>query len=131
MLHISGLYSALLTILVIVLTFAVIRQRQKLHVGLGDGGHESLTRAMRAHGNAIETIPLSLLLLIILEVNQASATSLHIFGSLLFIGRLLHAWGLSQKSGTSFGRFYGMVITLLVQTALVMANLWLFWAAIK
>lgn len=131
MLQISGLYAALLTILVIVLAFAVIRQRMRLRVGIGDGGHESLARVIRAHANAIETIPLSLLLLIILELNQAAPTSLHIFGSLLVVGRALHAWGLSHKSGVSFGRKTGMTITLLVQVVMVIAVLWLFWNSVK
>ena len=129
MLPISGLYAGLATILVITLAFVVIRQRQTLRVGIGDGGHESLARAIRVHANAVETLPLSLLLLVILEVNQASASSLHIFGGLLMLGRVLHAWGLSHKTGTSFGRFWGMVITLLVQCGLVVANLYLFWLA--
>jgi uncharacterized membrane protein YecN with MAPEG domain len=130
MLPISGLYAALLTIVVITLALRVIRQRFVHRIGLGDGGQESLMRAMRVHGNAIETIPLSLLLLIILEVNQASGTSLHIFGSLLLIGRVLHAWGMSRKSSHSFGRFWGTLTTLLVQMAMVAANLWLYWTTV-
>ncbi len=131
MLFITGLYAALLAILVIILTFAVIRQRRTLLVGIGDGGHDALARAMRAHGNAVETIPLTLVLLAVLESQQASPSSLHIFGGLLLTGRILHAWGLSHHAGRSFGRFYGMVLTLLVQMALVAANLWFYWNGIK
>lgn len=129
MLAISGLYAGLLTILVIILAFRVIGQRRQHRVGIGDGGHDSLARAIRVHGNAIETIPLSLLLLFALEMNHANPLSLHIFGTLLVVGRVLHAWGLSHKSGVSFGRYWGTVVTLLVQVTMAIGCGWLFWAA--
>ena len=70
-----------------------------------------MTRRMRAHGNLIENAPLALLLLGLLEIAGLDARWLWAFGGALLVGRLLHAYGLSRRSGTSPGRFLGMALT--------------------
>lgn len=126
MLAITGLYAALLTVLIIALVFVIVGKRRRFQVGIGDGGEKSLQLAVRAHANAVEMIPIALILLAVLELHKANVMSLHIFGSLLVIGRLLHAYGLSRSEGRSFGRFWGTVITLLVLVAMALANVWLY-----
>ena len=50
-----------------------------------------LARRIRAHANAAEYVPLALLLLLILELNQTQPMLLHVFGCVLIAGRILHA----------------------------------------
>ena len=109
--HITGIYVALSTILVIGLALAVSLRRRTVKVGLGSGGDSTLLQRIRAHANALENLPLALLLLLCLELGQAQPLLLHGFGSALILGRLLHASGLWHSAGISFGRFYGTVLT--------------------
>lgn len=46
-------------------------------------------------------------------------------GTALFVGRLLHAWGLSRTEGVSVGRFTGILLTWSVLLAASIAALWL------
>jgi len=119
---ITPIYAGLLGLLLLALTASVVRLRGKYKVGIGDGGHPELSRAVRAHANFIEYVPLALILLLILEYRGIPAWALHGLGGSLFLGRVLHAWGLSQRAGTSFGRAIGIVLTLL---CILAASLWL------
>jgi hypothetical protein len=113
----------LLALLVVLLVAVVVKLRHSLGVGLGDGGNRDLARAIRVHGNAIESIPLFLVLLAIYELNGGFAALLHLFGGVFFFSRVLHAWGLLRSSGASPGRFSGAMGTNLVLLGLALANL--------
>ncbi|HET7557257.1 MAG TPA: MAPEG family protein [Rhodanobacteraceae bacterium] len=126
MMHITGLYAALGALLIFVLALRVMQLRHRHRVGLGTGGDESLARAIRAHANAIEYLPIALLLLLILELDQTRAWILHVFGIVLIVGRILHAIGLSSHAGTSFGRFVGTALTMLVIFVMAVLLLWQF-----
>jgi uncharacterized protein len=116
--RITALYSALLAILLIVLSVRVALHRRRARIGLGDGGDRVLLRLMRAQGNAVETIPMALILLLVLELLATPALWLHAFGAGLVLGRALHAWGVSRSAGTSFGRMWGMILTWLAIAAM-------------
>ena len=120
---ISALYTSLLTLLVLLLTFVVIRLRQTLKVGMGDGGNRDLARAIRVHGNATENIPLFVLLLVMYELNRGNVTMLHVFGAVFFISRVLHAWGLLTSSGASPGRLIGVIGTYFCLLGLAISNM--------
>jgi uncharacterized membrane protein YecN with MAPEG domain len=110
----TGLYAGLAAMLLVVLTLRVVALRRSLRVGIGTGQQPELARAIRVHGNFVEYTPLALLLLALVEAGGASPLTVHAAGALLITSRLLHAWGLSGSTGTSAGRFLGMVGTLLV-----------------
>jgi uncharacterized membrane protein YecN with MAPEG domain len=118
---IAGLYVGLGTLLALVLAIRVIWLRNVHRVGIGAAGHEDLARAIRAHANAVEYLPLALLMLVLLAFEQTRPALLHGFGITLIVARVLHASGLSNHAGRSFGRLAGAGLTLL--TMLVMAIL--------
>lgn len=120
---ITALYASLCAILIIGLAFNVVGQRRKNKVGFGDQDVEPLALAIRTHGNSIEYIPIALFLILVLELNGASAMLLHSLGGALLVGRLLHGWGLSHSGGVSFGRFYGTLVTWLVILGAAAINL--------
>lgn len=128
MMRITGLYAALGALLMFVLAARVMFLRHRHGVGLGSGGEESLTRAIRAHANAVEYLPIALLLLLILELDQTRIWLLNVFGIVLIVGRILHAIGLSSNAGTSFGRFVGTALTMLVILVMALLLLWQFVA---
>lgn len=122
---ITPLYAALLTILLLVLLARVIRLRWKYRVGIHDGGHAELARAIRVHGNFIETAPWVLMLMLMMELMHAPDFLLHGFGVLLLLGRMMHAWGLTHYAGSSPGRMGGMIITNTLFIVGAVACLWL------
>ena len=102
--YITAIYAAISALLVVALSFRVIRLRLSTRTGIGDGGHQDLARCIRAHANALENLPLALLLLLCLELRQTSPLWLHGFGSTLIVARVMHAFGLWHSAGTSSGR---------------------------
>ena len=115
---VTALYAALSTLLVIALALRVVQLRARHKIGLGDGGERRLQQAMRVHANAIENLPLALILLLLLELAGTGATLLHVCGASLLVARGLHAWGFSLRSGPSFGRFVGTALTWIVMLAM-------------
>ncbi len=110
---ITAIYAAALAVMYVGLAFAVIRQRFKLRVGLGDGQQPALIKAIRIHGNFAEYVPLLLVLMLIAEQQQVSSWQLHLLGALTLGGRVLHLVGLLKSSGTSVPRFFGMIATFI------------------
>ena len=109
--QISSMYIGLLGLLMLTLAVLVVKMRMRFKVGIGDDGHEPLMLAIRTHANAVEYVPIALLLLICLENTWQLPWLTHLMGSMLLAGRILHAIGLSQQAGESKPRFWGVVFT--------------------
>lgn len=120
-LAITPLYALPLAVLMVGLLLRVVALRWKFRVGIGDGGERTLAKAIRAHGNAAETIPLALVLMVVAELAGASSAVLHGSGIALIVGRVAHGYGLSMHSGTSPGRMVGVVLTLIAIITLAVA----------
>ena len=122
--RITGLYAAIAALLIVIFAVRVTLRRRAISVGIGNGGDAILARRVRVHANAAEYLPLALILLLILELNQTQPLLLHVFGCLLIIGRLLHAWGLSSSPGLTPGRGIGMVLTWLTIAVMALLLIW-------
>ncbi len=122
--HITGIYAAISALLIVLLSSRVIRLRLSTRTGIGDGGNHHLARCIRVHANAIEYLPLALLLLLLVEWNQTLPMVVHGFGIALVTGRVLHAIGLSRSAGSSPARFIGMLLTLLSMLGMATLLLW-------
>ena len=109
---IAGFYAALCALLVLVLALRVIALRWSTRTGIGDGGDRRLARAIRIHGNAIEYVPIALILLLAAELSRASPALLHGCGIVLVASRAAHALGLARTAGTSIGRMLGVIGTV-------------------
>lgn len=110
---VTPVYAGLLTLLFVVLSLRVVYRRQA-GISLGDGGDMKMLRVIRGHGNFAEYVPLSLLLLAIMELSQFSNYFLHALGFTLLVGRLLHAYALSFTLKFRFGRVWGAGLTFAV-----------------
>lgn len=110
-LQVTVLYAGLMGLILVGLGISVALKRRKHRVGIGDGDNHDLKRGIRVHGNAAENVPYAVLLLAICEFRGLSTMWLHIFGVAMVVGRLLHISGLTRSPGTTFGRFYGVVIS--------------------
>lgn len=113
-LSISMLYAGLLTLLFFALSVNIIRLRWRDRVGLGTGDSQDLKVAVRIHGNFSEYVPLLLLLLVMMELQGASAALLHGLGAALFVARICHALGLTLSVGPSWARTVGVLGTFVV-----------------
>ncbi len=127
--RISLLIASLHVLLYLVLTFRVVLHRNAYKVGVGTGGDAALTRKVRVHGNFAEYVPLTLLMLALLELAAVSTTWLWTFGIALLLARVLHAIGLGGSAGYSFGRFAGAALTFVVLLAMAALGIWRFVAA--
>ena len=98
-----------------------------LYAALGDGGVPELAQAIRAFGNATEYVPAAMVGIAVLAMVEAPPLAVHLTGLLLFVGRGLHAFGLSRSGGSSFARSIGVTLTWL---AYVFASVALLFYAI-
>ncbi|MDD5461476.1 MAG: MAPEG family protein [Methylococcales bacterium] len=118
---ITSIYASLSAFLIVWLSLSVIKLRRNNRISVGDGGNEELQLAIRAHSNALEYIPVTLLLLLILELNGAPKILIHISGLMLLTGRVLHAIGLSAKNLKK--RVLGMQMTIYLLIGLAILNI--------
>lgn len=126
LLAVTPVYISLMAFLIIFLAYRVTTFRRGENIALGDDtGSKAMKSAVRAHANAVENIPLALILLVALELNSLNPLLLHIFGAVLVLSRIAHAWGLTKSNGPSFGRFYGTLFTWLCVVIMAVLNLWL------
>lgn len=115
---ITTLYAGLLALVFVVLSFRTIGARRAARVEIGDGSDRELLRRMRVHANFAEYVPLALILMALAETLRSGALLLHGIGLTLLVGRIVHAYALSQSPHILRLRVAGMVATL---TALMAA----------
>lgn len=106
------LYAGILGLWLLTLSVRVIGKRRGGGPSLGDGGDTAMQRRIRAQANLAEYAPLGLILLWVLETAGQPAVIVHGLGIMLVTGRLLHGWALSFTDSSSFGRFWGTLLTL-------------------
>lgn len=112
---ITGFYAGILALWLVFLILSVVRLRWRYRVGLGDGGEKELTRAIRIHGNFIETAPFLIVMMGMMEMwSILQPAALHAYGAALVLSRLLHWRGLTSSATTSFGRTAGTVLVCLL-----------------
>ena len=87
--------AGLLALLIVVLGFRVSLARRSTHISIGDGGNPLLQGRIRAHGNAVEAIPIALILLALAEQAVGRAWYLGALAAALLVARLLHPLGLA------------------------------------
>lgn len=118
---ISSFYAAMLALLIVWLSLRVIKLRREKKVRLGDGDEPELQVAIRAQGNATEYVPISLILLVLLELSGGHVALVHSGGIAVLVGRILHARGLLTESLRY--RILGMQVTIFTLIGLAVANL--------
>ena len=124
MLTITPLYAGLLALWFLVLSAHVIRFRFG-GINLGDGGKPEVLRAIRAHANFAEYVPLVLLMLAMLETGGVIAPwVLHAIGLMLLVGRLLHGIAMAFTEKWFLGRAVGIVLTFASLTVAAVLCVW-------
>jgi len=119
-LAITPYYLAFNAALLLLVAINVTRERIRNKVSFGDGGAPALQRAIRVQANAVEYIPIMMLLLVAGELIGLGESWLHGLGLVFSASRVLHAAGMSQTSGRSFGRYWGTLGTWLSLVAAIL-----------
>lgn len=111
MVKIVPVYAALLALVFLWLSARVIRVRRAERIAIGPGGSKRLERAMRVHANFAEYAPLTLLLILMAELQAAPGALVHGLCLALVLGRSLHAYGVSQEKESLNLRVGAMALT--------------------
>lgn len=111
---ITTTFAALFILMALALTMRTIGGRRNAGVSVGDGGDETLHRLMRAHSNFIETVPLLLVGMLLIEINGVASWWLVLLGLALLAARISHAIGMEYRYPNIPFRLVGMATTLLV-----------------
>ena len=105
-----ALYVGLNLFLTLVLAINVVRHRFK-----GESGDPvALEKAVRAHGNNTEYVPIILVGLGVMAMMGASAQTISILGGTLFVARVFHAYGIQQAKVPNVFGMVGNIVTWLV-----------------
>ena len=117
----TSIYAGLCGLLMAWLAIQTIKVRRANKVKLGDGGVFELKSAIRAHGNFAEYMPITIILLFLLEHNGAPALIIHVIGLAFLYGRWTHAQGLLKDNLRK--RVTGMGYTLNILIGLAISNI--------
>jgi len=88
-------YAAVLVLMFVFLSIRVIQMRGSAKIGIGTGNDPAMERRIRVHGNFAEYVPLALLLLAFMEMQQHSRYLIHILCIVLIVARIVHAIGVT------------------------------------
>lgn len=128
-LPITGVFAAVIGILLIFLSAVVVKYRIKYGKDMGITDDRDFEAAVRAHGNLVEYAPLTLLMLGIAELNGVSNGFIYWLGMAFVAGRILHAWGMLQgQGGPHKARMVGILLTwvvILATAVLLLLNVFL------
>lgn len=104
-------YAAILGILFILLSAKALLRRRTCQVAVGNGDDVQLLRAVRVHGNFAEYVPITLFMIYLLETLGGAGMLIHGLCLLLIVGRISHAYGVSQENENFRFRVFGMALT--------------------
>lgn len=109
--RILPVYAALFALFFFALSVRTLRLRHRLKIAVGDAGDKTMLRAVRVHSNFAEYVPFCLLLFFLVESQGAHPLLVHGLCLALLVGRLSHAFGVSQVKEDFRYRVFGMALT--------------------
>ena len=109
---ITALLSIILSLYMLKLIIDIVKIRRSERVELETGESDALTRAVRAHGNLVETAPMFVIMLGLLEMGGGHRIAVAILAAIFIVSRIMHPIVLSGKKGTFKYRTRGMILTL-------------------
>jgi len=109
-------------LILLVLAINVSRLRIKNQIGRGDGGNVDLIKAISAHANGTEQVPIFSLIILSLEFTTATNALLAFLVVTFTVSRLSHAYGMLYKTpilvrigaGTTYATQAIAIISLMI-----------------
>ncbi|MBW7471473.1 MAPEG family protein [Marinobacter sp. M216] len=125
---VTGVFAAVIGILLLVLSGQVVKFRLKYSKGMGITDDRDFEAAVRAHANLVEYAPIGLLMLAVAELNGVPSGLVYWSGMTLVVGRVLHAWGMINGRGKPhWARMIGIIMTWLAILATAILLVWNVW----
>jgi uncharacterized protein len=112
--YITPFYSGIFGLFFVALSVRTLLLRRKFGIAIGSNNQPLLERASRVHSNFAEYVPMSLLLIYFLEQKMPSNMWIHFVCIALLVGRISHAYGVSQVQEKLIYRVIGMALTFMV-----------------
>lgn len=119
----SPLYAGLIALLFIALSFRVVLGRYAHKVSIGDGANDDMVKRMRVQANCAEYAPIGVVLLVLAELQGMPVWAIHLAGSALLGGRMLHAYGLGSTPQVVKSRQWGMYLTIGMIVGMAIINI--------
>ena len=123
-LPITALYAVLLAAIGLYLMVKVAMIRGKTGISILHGDNMELAQAVRRHGNFIESVPLVLILMAVVEANGGNGILLHASGAVLVLARIAQPIGLRHDRLIHPLRVLGTAGTVLPTLVLGGVALW-------
>ena len=120
-LPLTALLACLLALWILILTWRVIRRRRTDRIVLGDNDDRSMQKAIRGQANAVEQIPIFLIVFALAEMGGAPAWALKAIGAVFLAGRLAHGIYFSWPGVHWRLRVWGMLGTLIGQGLVILS----------
>ncbi len=117
MLTITLTFIGIMLLLQVSLSIAASAYRAKLGIELGDNGDLTMLKAVRAHGNFIEYVPIVLIAMAACEFVGAPGWFVVIAGCVLVLSRLSHAAYMLGYAGSA-ARLFGAGLTTALMVVL-------------
>jgi uncharacterized membrane protein YecN with MAPEG domain len=122
------IYAGLLGLLLVVLSFNVMNNWVRV-TGRGQQTDLEMRRAERVLSSFVEYVPMSLVLLALIELRGAPPFVIHVLGMTLVVARMLHAYGSNTMRGSGVMRFIGAQLTFLALTIASLSCIYYFFFA--
>lgn len=122
-LSVVGIYAALNMAILLWIAAKTGQLRGKYKVFIGDGGVKHLIRIIRGHANAIENMPMFLIMLVLAALIGMPVLAAHGLGLVFTIGRAFHAWHFIQEDAPGWQRGGGFALSFLAQVVLLVGLL--------
>lgn len=106
---ITAIFTGILALMLVGISIRVTVLRAKKKINFFDGGDPEMGVAVRVQGNFVEYVPMAIALMGLIEAMGAKHWIVYLFGIVLVLARITHAWGL--YAGVFQGRVVGTTAT--------------------
>jgi uncharacterized protein len=113
----TALVAGPLLLLVAGLGMAISVRRRRERIGPGMPGDPAFVRLQRAHGNAVEHVPLLLVGMLLLELLGGRGALVTAVGAAILVARAAHAAGLLMRTRHPL-HFFGAALTYTLEVLL-------------
>ncbi len=115
-LPVTAFYTGILALFALYLSFQAGSFRGKSGVSIlyGDPIDMELAQRVRRHQKYLEYVPMIVIMMALIELNDGSTTFVHSVGALLIVARIAHAIGLQHANMGHLGRLIGAGGTALI-----------------
>ncbi len=124
---ITLMYASIFAFFALVLSFKAgsFRGSTGISVLFGEPSNMELAQRVRAHQNFLEYVPMAVIVMGAIELNDGSDMFLYVCGDLLIIARIAHAIGIRHDNMAHKGRLIGAGGTALITLALSVYGVWM------